>query len=226
MMLLCFDATAAAVSLMPSEGSILPVTVRTAPMCSYTSRMILDLEALFTTPSNTALSFLLPLMHHMCYRTPAFLPCCSKSPLSAQVHVVLPLSPLYITGLLYPMHLAMQETANQLLERYASHLIKTDQHTLVPLYACLMRIDKRRTLYASYLHDLTMHSLEHCWLAYRLAQDCFDKWRSGDVETGLELDRIVEQVGLLGMASVKEQLLGIHILLKMPLHCCTAAIGK
>ncbi|KAL3133860.1 hypothetical protein ABBQ32_008326 [Trebouxia sp. C0010 RCD-2024] len=90
--------------------------------------------------------------------------------------------------------LFLQETANQLLERYASHLIKTDQHTLVPLYACLMRIDKRRTLYASYLHDLTMHSLEHCWLAYRLAQDCFDKWRSGDVETGLELDRIVEQV--------------------------------
>lgn len=102
------------------------------------------------------------------------------------------------------MHVAAQETANQLLERYVLHLIKTEQHTLVPLYACLMRTDKRRTLYASYLHDLTMHSLEHCWRAYRSAQDYFDQWRIGDVETGIELDRIVEQVGLLGIASVKD----------------------
>ena len=95
------------------------------------------------------------------------------------------------------MHFALQETANQLLEQYASHLIKTRQHTLVPLYACLMRTDRRRTLYASYLHDLTKHSLEHCWQAYRLAQERFYQWRRGDVETGIELDKIVEQVSYL-----------------------------
>lgn len=49
-----------------------------------------------------------------------------------------------------------------------------------------------------------MHSMEHCWQAYRLAQQCFEQWRRGDVEAGIELDKIVEQVGFLAIAPVKD----------------------
>ena len=88
----------------------------------------------------------------------------------------------------------LQDTANQLLQQYVSHLIKTKQHTLVPLYACLLRKDVRRKVYASYLHDLTDLSLEECCHAYGLAQRCCDQWSRGDIEVGVELDQIAEQV--------------------------------
>lgn len=89
----------------------------------------------------------------------------------------------------------LQETANQLLEQYTSYLIKTHQHELVPLYACLMRQDVRRKTYIAYLRDLTQYSVQHCLRAYELAQGCFEQWDRGDVETGTELDKIVGKVG-------------------------------
>lgn len=90
----------------------------------------------------------------------------------------------------------LQENANQLLEQYTLYLIKTEQHELVPLYACLMRQDVRRKTYTQYLHDLTQYSVEDCFRAYELAQECFDQWHRGDIEIGTELDKIVEQVGV------------------------------
>lgn len=90
----------------------------------------------------------------------------------------------------------LQETANQLLEQYVLHLIKTEQHELVPLYGCLMRKDMRRKTYASYLHGLTLCTLEQCWQAYDSAQRCFTQWSRGDIEIDTELDEIVEQVCL------------------------------
>lgn len=90
----------------------------------------------------------------------------------------------------------LQETANQLLEQYVLHLIKTEQHELVPLYGCLMRKDMRRKTYASYLHGLTLCPLEQCWQAYDSAQRRFRQWSRGDIEIDTELDQIAEQVRL------------------------------
>ena len=89
----------------------------------------------------------------------------------------------------------LQETANQLLEQYVTHLIKTGQHALVPLYACHMRHDVRRATYASYFHNLTRSSMEACESAYHLAQERFDQWHKGDIAPN-ELDIIGEQVSL------------------------------
>ena len=101
----------------------------------------------------------------------------------------------------------LQDTANQLLQQYVSHLIETEQHMLVPLYACHMRTDMRRAAYAAYFHGLTSSEVTDCEQAYSLAQEHFSRWRQGDI-ADTELDIIVKQVSVFALVQVA--LLSLH----------------
>ena len=91
----------------------------------------------------------------------------------------------------------LQNTVNQLVQQYTSHLVRTEQHELVPVYACHMRQDVRRATYASYFHGLTQHDMADCHRAYEAAHTCFGQWPRGDINGDTELDSIVEQVSQL-----------------------------
>ena len=88
----------------------------------------------------------------------------------------------------------MQDSVNQLLQQYVMHLIQTEQHELVPIYACHMRQDVRRITYASYFHSLTQRDMADCHAVYRSAWESFRRWPRGDINGETELDDIVEQV--------------------------------
>ncbi|KAL0039521.1 hypothetical protein WJX77_000542 [Trebouxia sp. C0004] len=90
--------------------------------------------------------------------------------------------------------LPLQDSVNQLLQQYAMHLIQTEQHELVPIYACHMRQDVRRITYASYFHSLTQRDMVDCRAAYQSAWESFTRWPRGDINGETELDDIVEQV--------------------------------
>ncbi len=88
----------------------------------------------------------------------------------------------------------MQDSVNQLLQQYVMHLMQTEQHELVPKYACHMRQDVRRITYASYFHSLTQRDMADCHAAYQSAWESFTRWPRGDINGETELDDIVEQV--------------------------------
>ncbi len=88
----------------------------------------------------------------------------------------------------------VQDSVNQLLQQYAGHLIQTEQHDLVPIYACHMRQDVRRITYASYFQSLTQRDMADCHAVYRSAWESFTRWPRGDISGETELDDIVEQV--------------------------------
>ncbi|KAL0045486.1 hypothetical protein WJX82_007971 [Trebouxia sp. C0006] len=90
--------------------------------------------------------------------------------------------------------LPLQDSVNQLLQQYVMHLIQTEQHDLVPIYACHMRQDVRRITYASYFHSLTQRDMAECHAVYRSAWESFTRWPRGDINGETELDDIVEQV--------------------------------
>ena len=89
---------------------------------------------------------------------------------------------------------SVQDSVNQLLQQYVMHLIQTEQHDLVPIYACHMRQDVRRITYASYFHSLTQRDMADCHAVYRSAWESFTRWPRGDINGETELDDIVEQV--------------------------------
>ena len=91
-------------------------------------------------------------------------------------------------------HVPMQDSVNQLLQQYVMHLIQTEQHELVPIYACHMRQNVRRTTYASYFHSLTQRDMADCRAVYQSAWESFTRWPRGDINGETELDDIVEQV--------------------------------
>lgn len=88
----------------------------------------------------------------------------------------------------------LQNSINQLLQQYVSHLIRTEQHALVPVYACHMRQDVRHATYASYFHGLTQRDMADCHQAYASAQQTFSQFPRGDIDGNTELDSIVAQV--------------------------------
>ncbi|KAL0028314.1 hypothetical protein WJX79_009606 [Trebouxia sp. C0005] len=90
--------------------------------------------------------------------------------------------------------LPLQDSVNQLLQQYVMHLIQTEQHELVPIYACHMRQNVRRTTYASYFHSLTQRDMADCRAVYQSAWESFTRWPRGDINGETELDDIVEQV--------------------------------
>ena len=95
--------------------------------------------------------------------------------------------------------MVLQNTVNQLLEQYVLHLIRTDQHTLIPLYACHMRQGARRSTYAAYLHGMTKRSMTECQEVHQLAQHGFEQFPRGDIQGATEMADIVEKVSCLSL---------------------------
>ena len=88
----------------------------------------------------------------------------------------------------------VQDSVNELLQQYVTHLVRTEQHGLIPIYACHMRQNVRRITYASYFHGMTQRDMADCSAAYQLAWESFMQWPRGDINGETELDIIAEQV--------------------------------